>query len=110
MTQILGKDAPVEQSIAHFEEILKKLNISVTESNWMNPLEDVYSVNLSVTSCPTLYSNGKGSSRLAARASAYGELFERLATHMEFSDYYLGLDNSNAPFVHFKDEGAAGVL
>ncbi|WP_406029911.1 30S ribosomal protein S12 methylthiotransferase accessory factor YcaO [Succinivibrio sp.] len=104
MTQILGKDAPVEQSIAHFEEILKKLNISVTESNWMNPLEDVYSVNLSVTSCPTLYSNGKGSSRLAARASAYGELFERLATHMEFSDYYLGLDNSNAPFVHFKDE------
>ena len=89
MTQILGKDAPVEQSIAHFEEILKKLNISVTESNWMNPLEDVYSVNLSVTSCPTLYSNGKGSSRLAARASAYGELFERLATHMEFSDYYL---------------------
>lgn len=104
MTQILGKDAPVEQSIAHFEEILKKLNISVTESNWMNPLEDVYSVNLSVTSCPILYSNGKGSSRLAARASAYGELFERLATHMEFSDYYLGLDNSNAPFVHFKDE------
>lgn len=104
MTQILGKDAPVEQSIAHFEEILKKLNISVTESNWMNPLEDVYSVNLSVTSCPTLYSNGKGSSRLAARASAYGELFERLATQMEFSDYYLGLDNSNAPFVHFKDE------
>ncbi|MBQ2382220.1 MAG: YcaO-like family protein [Succinivibrio sp.] len=104
MTQILGKDAPVEQSIAHFEEILKKLNISVTESNWMNPLEDVYSVNLSVSSCPTLYSNGKGSSRLAARASAYGELFERLATHMEFSDYYLGLDNSNAPFVHFKDE------
>lgn len=104
MTQILGKDAPVEQSIAHFDEILKKLNISVTESNWMNPLEDVYSVNLSVTSCPTLYSNGKGSSRLAARASAYGELFERLATHMEFSDYYLGLDNSNAPFVHFKDE------
>lgn len=54
--------------------------------------------------------NGKGSSRLAARASAYGELFERLSTHMSFSDYYLGLDNSNAPYVHFKDENGLSSI
>ena len=72
MTTIVGKDAPLEQSIAHFQEILKNLKISVRESNWLNPLND--------------------------------ELFERLSTHMSFSDYYLGLDNSNAPYVHFKDE------
>jgi len=104
MTTIIGKDAPLEQSIDRFEKILSKLNIDVTQSNWLNPLDNVFSVNLSVTSCPCIYSNGKGSSKLAATASAYGELFERLATHMVFSDYYLGLDNSNAPFVHFKDE------
>ena len=43
-------------------------------------------------------------SKLAALASAYGELFERLATHMEFSDYFLGLNTANAPFVHYADE------
>ena len=104
MTTIVGKDAPLEQSIEKFEKILAKLNLEVTLSDWLNPVDNVFSVNLSVTSCPCIYSNGKGSSKLAATASAYGELFERLATHMVFSDFYLGLDNSNAPFVHFKDE------
>lgn len=104
MTTIVGKDAPLEQSIEKFEKILAKLNLEVTLSDWLNPVDNVFSVNLSVTNCPCIYSNGKGSSKLAATASAYGELFERLATHMVFSDFYLGLDNSNAPFVHFKDE------
>ncbi|MBQ9220116.1 MAG: YcaO-like family protein [Succinivibrio dextrinosolvens] len=104
MTTIVGKDAPLEQSIEHFTDTLKKLNIEVVEDNWLNPLDNVYSVHLAIASLPCIYTNGKGSSRLAARASAYGELFERLATHLSFSDYYLGLDNSNAPYVHFKDE------
>ncbi|MGN1280343.1 MAG: 30S ribosomal protein S12 methylthiotransferase accessory factor YcaO [Succinivibrio sp.] len=104
MTTIVGKDAPLEQSIEHFEAILQKLKIKVREKNWLNPVPDVYSVNLDIETCPSIYSNGKGSSKLAARASAYGELFERLATHLSFSDFYLGLDNANAPYVHFKDE------
>lgn len=104
MTTIVGKDAPLEESIERFESILKQLKIEVCEDNWLNPLNNVFSVQLSVVSCPEIYSNGKGSSKLAARASAYGELFERMATHMSFSDYYLGLDNSNAPYVHYKDE------
>ena len=65
MTTIVGKDAPLEQSIAHIQEILKNLKISVRESNWLNPLNDVYSVHLDIESCPSIYSNGKGSSRLA---------------------------------------------
>lgn len=104
MTTIVGKDAPLEQSIELFTDTLKKLKIEVLEDNWLNPLDGVYSVHLGIATLPCIYSNGKGSSRLSARTSAYGELFERLATHMSFSDYYLGLDNSNAPFVHFKDE------
>ena len=104
MTTIVGKDAPLEQSIDHFKKALEDLKIEVIEDKWLNPLDGIYSVNLAVASLPCIYSNGKGSSKLAATASAYGELFERLATHMSFSDYYLGLDNSNAPYVHFKDE------
>lgn len=56
MTTIVGKDAPLEQSIAHFQEILKKLKIVVRESNWLNPLNDVYSVHLDIESCPCIYS------------------------------------------------------
>jgi len=104
MTTIPGKDAPLEQTIELFSDALKNIHIEVIEDNWLNPLENIYSVHLAITSLPEIYANGKGSSRLAARASAYGELIERLSTQMSFSDYYLGLDNSNAEFVHFKDE------
>ena len=31
--------------------------------------------------CPLLFTNGKGGSQLAARASALGEFFERLSCH-----------------------------
>ena len=104
MTTIVGKDAPLETSISRFREILNKLNIEVVEKDWLNPLPNIFSVHIAIASCPCIYSNGKGSSKLAALASAYGELFERLATHMEFSDYFLGLENANDKFVHFEDE------
>lgn len=104
MTTIVGKDAPLEDSIDRYRNNLKSLGLEVVESDWLNPLEHVFSVHLALSDCPAVYSNGKGASKLAALASAYGELFERLATHMEFADFYLGLDNSRAPFVHFPDE------
>lgn len=55
MTTIVGKDAPLEQSIAHFQEILKKLKIVVRESNWLNPLNDVYSVHLDIVMSINLF-------------------------------------------------------
>ena len=88
MTTLVGKDAPLEESIERFRSNLLKLNLEVTESNWLNPLPNVFSVHLSLNNCPVIYSNGKGSSKEAALASAYGELFERLSTHMSFSDYF----------------------
>ena len=33
MTTIVGKDAPLEQSIEHFTDTLKKLKIEVLEDN-----------------------------------------------------------------------------
>lgn len=104
MTNLIGKDAPLEESIQNFRDGLKRLNLEVTETRWLNPLPNVFSVHLEFARCPTVYSNGKGSSKLAALASAYGELYERLSTHMSFSDFFLGQANAAAPFVHFKDE------
>ena len=104
MTNIVGKDAPLEVSIERFRAGFKKLNLEVSESGWLNPLPNVFSVHLEFPSCPSIYSNGKGSSKLAALASAYGELYERLATHTSFSDYYLGLENSESPYVQYPDE------
>lgn len=104
MTNLIGKDAPLEQSIQRFRQGLERLKLKVSESGWLNPLPNVFSVHLEFPDCPVIYSNGKGSSKLAALASAYGELYERLSTHMSFSDYFLGQRNAEAAFVHFKDE------
>lgn len=104
MTTLIGKDAPLEESIAKFKDIAKKLNLNIVESNWLNPLPDLWSCHIEEESCPNIFSNGKGATHDQALASAYGELFERLATHMSFSDYYLGDSNAKEPFVHYKDE------
>lgn len=104
MTTLIGKDAALEDSLSRFKNIAKKLQIDLVEEQWLNPLEGIWSVHLSVASCPAIYSNGKGSTHDAALASAYGEIFERLATHMSFADFFLGEKNAQDKFVHFSDE------
>jgi ribosomal protein S12 methylthiotransferase accessory factor len=51
-----------------------------------------------------LFSNGKGATELAARASAYGEFFERLNTHYFWTHFYLGETRAKRPFVHYPQE------
>lgn len=104
MTTIAGKDASLEDSLSRFKQVAAQLKLEMTEDTWLNPLPDLWSVHLSLTDCPAIYSNGKGSTRDAALCSAYGEIFERLATHMSFADFFLGSDNAEAKFVHFPDE------
>lgn len=103
-TYIAGKDAPLEESIALFRSRAQKLDLKIIEHPFLHPLPDIYSINIESSVCPFVYSNGKGSSYLAALASAYGELFERLYTHMFFSDYYLGPKIGNDAYVHYEDE------
>ena len=103
-TYIAGKDAPLEESIALFRSRAQKLDLKIIEHPFLHPLPDIYSINIESSVCPFVYSNGKGSSYLAALASAYGELFERLYTHMFFSDYYLGSKIGNDAYVHYEDE------
>ena len=104
MTTIAGKDAALEDTLSRFKRIATELQLDLVEEQWLNPLPDLWSVHLAIASCPAIYSNGKGSSHDAALASAYGELYERLATHMSFADFYLGSNVSNEKFVHFPDE------
>jgi len=101
---IAGKDASLESSIASMEGKLTALGFHVEERSWLNPVAGIWSVHVSDRDCPLLFTNGKGASRLAARASALGEFFERLACNYFWTHYYLGEDFSRGRFAHYPRE------
>ncbi|MGC3965364.1 MAG: hypothetical protein QM803_19155 [Rhodocyclaceae bacterium] len=75
---IPGKDASLEASISTLRGVLAARGFDVEEASWLNPVDGVWSVHLRDTACPIMFSNGKGASQLAARASALGEFVERV--------------------------------
>jgi ribosomal protein S12 methylthiotransferase accessory factor len=88
--KLLSKSAPVEESIAAMQKVLKELGCDVTFSQEKHPLEHCYSVNLASTEAPKhIYSNGKGTISEASMASALGEYIERLQTNNFFIDFHL---------------------
>lgn len=101
---IAGKDASLEASIAAMESRLQELGFHVMERSWLNPVEGVWSVHISERDCPLLFSNGKGASEQAARASALGEFFERLSTNYFWNHYYLGEQIANHDYTHYPQE------
>ncbi|MGI4984886.1 MAG: 30S ribosomal protein S12 methylthiotransferase accessory factor YcaO [Janthinobacterium lividum] len=107
MTQesfIAGKDASLEFSIDSMQKKLAVRGFHMQESSWLNPVENIWSVHMRDTDCPMLFSNGKGASELAARASALGEFFERLECHYFWTHFYLGATRAARPFVHYPRE------
>ena len=103
-TMILGKDAALEDTITRLQELLLKLGFDVEEASWLNPVPNVWSVHIRDRFCPYLFTNGKGSTKKAALASALGEFFERLNCNYFFADFFLGEEVANAPFVHYPQE------
>lgn len=101
---IPGKDASLEASIATLQSKLLALGFHVEERSWLNPVEGVWSVHIRDRDCPILFTNGKGASELAARASALGEYFERLSTNYFWTHFYLGESIANRHYVHHPDE------
>lgn len=83
---------------------LAALGFTVEEKSWLNPIEGIWSVHVADRDCPLLYTNGKGASELAARASALGEFFERLACHYFWTHYHLGPHYATHAFTHFPQE------
>ena len=80
-TFIPSKDASLESSIATLLGKLDAIGFHVEERSWLNEIENIWSVHVTDRDCTRLFSNGKGGSELAARASALGEFFERLSTN-----------------------------
>lgn len=103
-THILGKDAALEDSIATMQHMLEKIGFNIIEQSWLNPVANIWSVHIRDKDCPLLFTNGKGTSKKAALASALGEFFERLSTHYFWADFYLGDEISNNNFIHYKQE------
>ncbi|MDA8127159.1 MAG: 30S ribosomal protein S12 methylthiotransferase accessory factor YcaO [Betaproteobacteria bacterium] len=101
---IPGKDASLEASIATLRSRLDAIGFHIEERSWLNPVEGVWSVHIRDRDCPLLFTNGKGASELAARASALGEFFERLSTNYFWTHFYLGETIANRPYVHHPDE------
>lgn len=104
MTRILGKDAPVGESITRMSSGLRQLGFDLEEVNWLNPVPNVWSVLVRDRNCPLLFTNGKGATREAALASALGEFFERLSCNCFFTGYFLGGAIAEGNFVHYPNE------
>ncbi|PRC91336.1 30S ribosomal protein S12 methylthiotransferase accessory factor YcaO [Solimicrobium silvestre] len=101
---IPGKDASLESTIATMSAKLASRGFVLNESSLLNEIEGIWSTHVKDNDCPMLFANGKGSSELAARASAFGEFFERLGTHYFWTHFYLGKTRANRPFVHYPQE------
>ena len=101
---IPGKDASLESTIHTMQHKLTARGFNLDESSWLNPVESIWSVHVRDHECPMLFANGKGATKLAARASALGEFFERLNTHYFWTHFYLGETRANRPFVHYPQE------
>ncbi len=101
---ISGKDASLESSIASMQARLGELDFHIEERSWLNPIESVWSVHIRDRDCPLLFTNGKGATEKAARASALGEFFERLGCNYFWSHYYLGETLARRAFVHYPQE------
>ncbi len=103
-TFIPSKDASLESTIATMQAKLATRGFNLDESSWLNPVESIWSVHVRDHDCPMLFANGKGATKLAARASALGEFFERLGTHYFWTHFNLGVTRANRPFVHYPQE------
>ena len=103
-TFIPSKDASLESSIATLLGKLDAIGFHVEERSWLNEIENIWSVHVTDRDCTRLFSNGKGGSELAARASALGEFFERLSTNYFWTHFYLGETVAGNQFVHYPNE------
>lgn len=90
-------------TIAAMQATLARRGYTFDESS-SHQVDGIWSVHLQERACPLLHASGKGATEAAARASAYGEFIERLATHYFWVHYYLGARRADAPFVHYPQE------
>jgi len=103
-TYITGKDLPLEQTIANMSGVLAGLGIKIEIASWRNIVPHVWSLHVRDAYSPMCFTNGKGSSKESALASALGEYIERLSCNHFYNDQFWGEDIANAEFVHYPNE------
>ena len=103
-TYIAGKDLPLEQTIANMSRVLANLGIKIEIASWRNIIPNVWSLHIRDAHSPMCFTNGKGSTKESALASALGEYIERLSNNHFYAGAYWGEDIASAPFVHYPNE------
>jgi len=103
-TYITGKDLPLEQTIANMSGLLASLGIKIEIASWRNIIPNVWSLHIRDAHSPMCFTNGKGSTKESALASALGEYIERLSNNHFYAGSYWGEEIANAAFVHYPNE------
>ncbi|WP_293931553.1 OsmC domain/YcaO domain-containing protein [Iodobacter sp.] len=103
-TYIVGKDLPLEQTIANMSGLLADLGIKIEIASWRNIVPNVWSLHIRDAHSPMCFTNGKGASKESALASALGEYIERISCNHFYAGQYWGEELANAEFVHYPQE------
>ncbi len=103
-TYIVGKDLPLEQTIANMSGLLAGLGIKIEIASWRNIIPNVWSLHIRDAHSPMCFTNGKGATKESALASALGEYIERLSNNHFYAGSFWGEDIANADFVHYPNE------
>ena len=103
-THIVGKDLPLEQTIANMTTILAQLGMKIEVASWRNIVPNVWSLHIRDAASHMCFTNGKGASKESALCSALGEFIERLNCNFFYNDQYFGPQIANSDFVHYPNE------
>ena len=103
-TMIVGKDLPLEQTIANMMSILSDIGIKIEVASWRNIVPNVWSLHIREAASPMCFTNGKGATKVSALCSALGEYIERMSCNFFYNDYYFGEEIANSKFVHYPNE------
>ncbi len=103
-TFIVGKDLPLEQTIADMTGILAELGMKIEIASWRNIVPNVWSLHVRDAASPMCFTNGKGSTKESALCSALGEFIERLNCNFFYNDQYFGPEIAGSDFVHYPNE------
>jgi ribosomal protein S12 methylthiotransferase accessory factor len=103
-TYIAGKDLPIEQTIANMTGVLANLGVKIEIASWRNIIPNVWSLHIRDAHSPMCFTNGKGSTKESALASALGEYIERLSNNHFYAGAFWGESIANEAFVHYPSE------
>ncbi|MDX2470786.1 MAG: OsmC domain/YcaO domain-containing protein [SAR324 cluster bacterium] len=108
-TLILGKDLPLEETIANMTAMLAELGMKIEIASWRNLVPNVWSLHIRDAASTMCYTNGKGATKESALCSALGEFIERLNCNFFYNDQFFGLDIASCDFVHYPNEKWFGL-